>query len=331
MASKYLSTGTATYTLTTRAISGATMSAVFAAGDVGKGIVFRIGTAVHYGRIASYVSTTSVTLEVGGSLPSSNGTIAELFMLDLGETHTFQSYIDEVRSNVPEDDITKLPDSSIQAALKSAVTQFGKDKPQTVRKLVAGNGTGLYDIQTILGSLFVNGFTAIQSIEYPSDQVPRTILEPSDWEIFDDGTAQDGSNMQLQFMYVMPQSTENFVCDISLQLSLPEVGTQNFPDTEQNFSAITMLASGICCLKLAAAYAPSSDSTINADVVNYHDKSRKYTDLARNYFKRYSQLVFGNEEPQSSVAAAFLDVDLDTTLSNRNGDFLFHQRKGRTL
>jgi hypothetical protein len=327
MASKYMSSGTASFVFSTRTITGATMSTGFAASDVGKVVGFRIGTGIHLSQVDSAPSATSVTLAQNASLPSSNGTIAELILFDQGETHNYQSYLNEIDALI-QDDLAKVTLADVKKMLSAAVTQYGKDRGQYVKKTVVGNGTTDYSVQTVFGSLWIHGFTQIREIEHPTDNKPRTILRNDSWEMFDDGTQQDGTNIKLRFIDITPATTESFIAELLLQLSLPEVGSQNFPDTSENFKNITSLAAAYNCFALAAAYAPSSDATIGADSVNYHDKMRKYTDLAREYMRRYSLSVFGSEEPSSQSVAAYVDVDLDTELSGGRGEYIFHPRRG---
>jgi hypothetical protein len=75
---------TAIYTLATRTLSAATMSAAFAAIDVSKRITFIGEVQVYWGRIASYVSATSVILS-GDGLPPWNigmGDIHAILVVD---------------------------------------------------------------------------------------------------------------------------------------------------------------------------------------------------------------------------------------------------------
>jgi hypothetical protein len=155
------------------------------------------------------------------------------------------------------------------------------------------------------------------------------MLEDGDYTIYDDGTAQDGTNLKLAFINDTPGTSEHFVAEIVSQYILPATGTQNFPDTNENFLNITLLASSFCCMVLASLYAKSSDSTISADVVDYHDKTRKYTDLAREYLKKYNLMVFGNETPpESSLPAVVRDIDFDIN-SVAGGSFIFHGGRDR--
>lgn len=330
MASKYLSAGTASYAAGTRTVSGATVSPVFASSDVGKGVVFRIGTAISYSRVESFISTTSVALAPNASLPGSNGTIAELVLLDLGESHTYADYLSEINAKIKDEpgQNSKLSIEDQKKYLKAAVTNYGRDKGHAVKLSVSGNGTKLYALATILGAYWKYGSTQIQSIQFPGDNTTQDVLEQEDWDIYDDGTAQDGSNLKLRFFNVSPSAIEKIIVEVSVEMSLPEIGAQNFPDTAENFENVTTLASAFSCFALAAAYAPSMDHTIGADFVNYNDKSRKYSELGRNYQKRYLQSVFGDEDPSSQISAAFRDIDLDT-MDSQGQDFLNHDRRHR--
>lgn len=245
--------------------------------------------------------------------------------------HTFLNYVDEVKLKVDDE---KLTYDAIVSGIRSALTQYGKDKPFAVRKRVQGNGTSEYVLTVILGADFVHGSTRITEVEYPAGTIPRSVLDRTEWQIIDDGTAQDGSNLKLTLFSAAPSSTEYMVVEYTIQPQVyekPQSGKhQNFPDTFEHFTNITMLAAANCCFYLSAAYAPSSDSTITADVVNHHDKSRKYMELARNYLKRYSQLVFGQEESETKVVAGYVEVDVDTS-SVMGGEYLFHERRRRSL
>jgi hypothetical protein len=330
MASKYLSTGTATYTALTRAISAATMTPIFEAADQSeqRQVFFRIGADLFYGAVESFVSGTSVTLLARGVLPAGNGTIAELFVLDLSEAHSYQDYIAELQSLI-KDDAVKLTVTSggdLDKILAKAVRDYSAHKPFIVRKKVQGNGTAEYALSTIFGSLWRHGYSSIREFEYPIGTKPRDILDSSLYEIYDDGSAQDGSNLKLRFVDSQPAATAYFIAEFSIEMDLPRAGTQNFPDTDENFSNITVLSAAYACQRLAAAYAQSSDATITADVVNYHDKSSRYQSLARQYLKQYNLAVFGKEEPEASVEAAMASKPMYPT-DNEGNQTLFHRRR----
>lgn len=328
---KYLATGTATWTAATRTITIdalSTLSNDFVAGDATyqRQIFFRIGTSLYFGRIASVASVTSVVMLAVGTLPAIDGTITELFLLDLNEAHSYQAYMDELAMLI-KDDIHKLSTADLQLILAKGLTVYSKDRPLIIRKKIAGTGATDYNLAAMLGSLWTDGYSQISAIEFPAGQNPAVMLEDDDWTIYDDGTAQDGSNDALRFLNgLTPESSEHFIVELYVQLSLPPAGTQNFPDTQENFLNITLVAGMFACFILAAAYAASTDSSIGADVVNYHDKSRKYTDLGKTYERQYNQSVYGQEDPPSTVEPAWADKveDLRTTPGI---PFIFHDRK----
>ena len=317
------------WTASNKTISGAILDVPFAADDVGKGVTFRMSAGTtHWSRVLTYLSPSSVILRDHTSLPTSSGTIVELILLDLGETHNYQDYLDEIASRLQDtaNKLHEVPDR--QNALARAVYKYSRDKPQFVNARVAGNGTQEYLLSSALGGLWVYGYTFIEEIEYPVGNRPRTILARDEWEEVDDGTAQDGSNRLLSFPGLTPTSSQYFKVKLGIQMNLPEIGEQNFPNTEENFTNITALAASMCCRRMAAFYANTSESSMSADVVNYGGQTGKYLQMAAQFLEEYNMNVFGQPDAPSGVRPAFVDVDLDFPASDE-GDYLFHSRGTR--
>lgn len=329
---KYLSSGAASWVASTRTIAGATMSSPFASSDQAykRQVFFRIGTSLYYGVVDAYVSPTSITLLKSGSLPAVDGAIAEILLFEYPAVRTYQSYVDRISSMLKDDSgKVKLTDGSdMDLLIGHAVAIYSKDAPMTIRKKVQGNGTAIYPLAAMLGSLYTPNYSGIEEIEYPIDQSPPAYIDSDDgFEIYDDGTAQDGSNLALRLADSIA-TTEYFIVQFTAQRSLPKVGVQNFPDTDQHFAAITILAAAHGCMILAAAYAQSNDKSMSVDVVNFEEKTRKYRDLARDYMKEYTRLVFGSDSGESSIAGAVVDKDVDL-MAMDGSRFLFHGGKGR--
>jgi hypothetical protein len=259
-----------------------------------------------------------------------------------GVIHTssigYQAYLDEIASLI-QDDAAKLSTDDIDLIVKKAVTDWGKDVPLKVAKKITGTGSNKYLLSTILTGLWKHGYSQIFGIEYPYGLEPPSLLEDEDWQIYDDGMAQDGSNLQLWLIQNNPSAIEFFVVSFNIEPDLPVSGTQNFPDTRMNFSQITTLAAAYACQRLATAYAQSVDASITVDVVNYNDKAAKYTTLAKEYMKRYNVLVFGQEQPVSSVKAALTQKELTPRTNQDNmssmtggvisSSYLFHRVRRR--
>jgi hypothetical protein len=289
-----------------------------------------------YGYIATFVDANNAILSAGAGLPLVDTVINSITLINTGATHTYQHYQDELASLI-NDDANKLSATDKVLLLNKAVTDWGKDVPLRVFKKIAGTGTGKYVLNTILAGLWKYGYSQIFGIEYPYGDEPPTILEDEDWDVYDDGTAQDGSNLQLWLIDNEPSAIEFFVVEFNIEPVLPVVGQQNFPDTNLSFSQVTTLAAAYACQRLATAYAQSIDASITVDVVNYNDKAAKYTTLAKQYFNRYNVLVFGQEEPQTNVRAAMIQKEITPryntdSMSQVSGglvssNYLFHRRK----
>jgi hypothetical protein len=243
-------------------------------------------------------------------------------------TRRYTDYIEELQSLIKDDaaKLTTTVGGDLDKILAKAVRDYSGHKPFFVRKKVQGNGTSEYLLSDVFGSLWMHGSSWIREIEYPIGNNPRELLDSSLYEIYDDGTDQDGSNLKLRLVDSRPDANSYFVAEVNVGMSLPRDGTQNFPDTDENFSNITVLAAAYACQRLAAAYAQSSDATISADVVNYHDKSSRYQSLARQYLKQYNLSVFGKEDPEVSVDAAIVSKPMRSS-DAWGAPYLFHKRK----
>ncbi len=251
-------------------------------------------------------------------------------VVSVNAAEIFQDYLDEIGS-MTNDMEHKLSASNLISLLKKAVTDWGEDEPLKLKKKIDGTGSTSYVLATILSSLWSHGFSEILSIEYPFGSNPIEIVKRDLFEIYDDGTAQDGSNLILRFVNDVPASDKHFVLEFTAAPYLSDSVVPNFPNTRLNFSKITTLASAYACQRLATAYAQSVDALITADTVNYNDKSSKYTKLSKEYFARYNHLVFGDENPTATVKAAMSQKEI--TPRSKVGDsptssaFLFHGRR----
>lgn len=330
MASKYLSSGTPTFAKATRIIAGATMSADFSADDATfqRSVVFRDASNVYYGRVLNFISATSIKLMDSGVLPSSNATLVSIELLDLGEQYSRQDYLNEMESLV-KPEANKLSATDKDRILDRAVYVYTSHSELELAKRIDGANTNSYLLSSILGSLWSYGHTTIERIEYPSGEDEPSMLDAEDYEIYDDGTAQDGSNLVLRFKNsIAPTSSEKFILTFDLQRNIPLVGSQNFPYSKSDFTAITTLAASIFCAALASAYAQSIETQITADSVNYNEKTRKYLDLARYYMSIYKGIVFGDEESTKDTKPVMKDIDIDLT-NALGGSFAFHSSRNK--
>lgn len=235
---------------------------------------------------------------------------------------TYEDYMTELESKI-KDNMVKLATDDKDRAIAAALSQLSRDKQFVLSVVVTGDGTDTYVVETILGAAWMYGESRVLAIEYPAGESPSVIIDDDDWEVYDNGTALDGSNLVLRFLDADPAATETFIVRASLPYKFPKDGVPNFPNTSTNLQDATNLAAHYCCLKLAAAFAQDMDGTITADVVNMSDKTSRYRMLARDYLKAYNKSVFGEEEPKGTRQAVGKVVDVETRTSE-GSKWLFH-------
>jgi hypothetical protein len=243
------------------------------------------------------------------------------------------TYISEIQSMV-QDSASKLTTTAggdIDRILTKAIADYAIARPFMVRVKIQGNGSDSYLLlggDGILKDLWQHGFSTISEIEYPTGSRPKEVIDRPFYELYDDGTAQDGSNIALRFNDTLIQTSEYFIVEFTIERSIPadEDAVQNFPSTAEHFSNITTLAAAYACQRLAAAYAQSIDATIGADAVNYNDKSSKYQSLAKQYMRQYNVSVFGSEDPVSSVSPSMVTRRIDS-VDSFGQERIFHNRR----
>jgi hypothetical protein len=322
MASKYLSSGSPAFTVSTRTLTGGTYSASLDSTDVGRGLTFIQSGAVYYSRIAKVTGAATAVLH-RGTLPSVDGAASLVTVLDMGETHAYSDYIDAISDKV-RDDAASLDASQMKQALQSALAEHSRSSPLKLAFSVTGDSTGLQLLAPMFGAFWKPGYTDIEFIEYPVANPIPVYVRDEEWMVYDDGTAQDGSNLRLKFVSIKPSPTEQFIVTILAQLERPEVGAQNFPDTQRIFEALTALAASHAATMLAAKFAATTGSSISADVVNYNDKSARYVTVARQYRRAYNLLVYGAEDPPSGAVPVMTEKKIE--MRDQEGQqYLFHR------
>lgn len=320
-----------TFTYSTRVLANVTTVPALAETDATQRslvIFFDTENNAYYGYIITFTDVNTVTLADGSGLPTEDKTLQNIVVINTGAAHTYQHYLDEIASLIKDED-AKLDSDDLDLILAKAISDWGKDRPLIVSKKVTGNNTSSYVLSAVFSGLWKHGYSKILSIEYPYGSNPPEMLGRDDWNIYDDGTEQDGTNQVLKFIDASPTTSEYFIAKIIIEPIFSSVGSQNYPDTNENFSAITTLAAVYSCQRLATAYAQNKDATIDADSVNYNDKSSKYTTLAKEYLKRYNKLIFGQEDPQSDTQPGLSKKELRpvSKSSPNHTRMLFHDRR----
>lgn len=206
--------------------------------------------------------------------------------------------------------------------LNQAVLIYSKVRPRKKAYELTGDGSA-FDFA--MPSDWVEEFSIIpEKIEYPVDDTvqSRSFLDAEDWELFRKLVSGE-TVLYLRFKTFVPQSGRIaryvYTCPHTLNTS-----TSTIKDHDSD--AVLALAAGLCYWALSARFAQSSDSTIQADVIDYARKSELYRDLAIEKMNLYKSLM-GLGSGKDSVAAASAGVsikDLDITYPGNLGDYLTH-------
>ncbi len=207
-----------------------------------------------------------------------------------------------------QDHAEELQPDDKERILVQAVVLFSKDKPLTKIKEETGNGTS-YDFD--LPTDWIDGFSNIQGrIEYPADtyQDPNYI-ESIDWIFFEKLVSNvtttflrfvsftPASGYKLRYKYTLPHTLNDTTCTVK----------------ECDIESVVNLTAALCFWALAAKYAQSTDSTIEADVIDYQRKTDTYTMLAKEKYAMYNSLMgIGAEAKGKAPATAGVSLkDLD--------------------
>ena len=228
-------------------------------------------------------------------------------------SYTREDYLARLETTL-QDDAEKLQPDDKYRLLSQAAIIFSKDKPLTKIKEETGDGEA-YDFA--LPSDWYDGVSFIVGqIEYPADEFQDpALLENTEWKLFKKlaGTPSV-TTTYLRFLTFVPASADKIRYEYATLHTINEsTNTINDGDIE----AVINLTAALCFWALAAKFAQSTDSTIEADVIDYQRKSDLYTTLAKEKMAIYNSLMgLGEEAKGSAAASAGIAVkDMDITFS----------------
>ena len=219
---------------------------------------------------------------------------------------TRQEYLEKIDIELKDTASFLSSDDKFQA-LDDAIYQYSKDRPRIRMKEYDGDGSS-YDF--LLPDDFIETFSWIKMVEYPAGkQEPRIIKEEKYAVYF------KNELYYLRLKYDTPSSSESLRVWYT---TLHNEGTIPESDTR----LVVKLATSYCFRMLAARFAQSKDSTIDADVVDYRSKTSQYTALADKLENEYNRVI---GRGKTGHTPAFSFKDWDRTLSEGKGKFLFHR------
>lgn len=178
--------------------------------------------------------------------------------------------------------------------INAAISIYAKHRPKLKVMDVMGNGTNDYDLPTGWN----DEFSIIEAIEYPIGDVPATMLDHDDYEIYQSPTAK-----KIRLKNATPSASESFRATFTILRT-----DTTIPDSDVD--ALCNLASALCLEELANAYAQTSDSTIAADSVNYRTKSYEFSQRAKRLMQIYKEHMGIKEDDITPPASAVVDLDM---------------------
>jgi hypothetical protein len=202
-------------------------------------------------------------------------------------------------------------------ALDLAVKEHSRYRPQVIAEDVTGDGGFDYALSDLAS--WSEGFSAIQSVEYPVDDDDENadILQEEQWQIY-----RKPAGRVLRLLEDTPETDEEIrITYTALHTCTDSTCTVETIDEE----AVQALASGYFCSMLATYYAQSTDSTIAADSVDHKSKSQEYAARSRALRKVYFDHL-GIKEGQRKPASVTRDQD---TMPSWRADHLTHKRRHR--
>jgi len=240
--------------------------------------------------------------------------------------NTKEDYLSRLETLL-QDDAEKLQPDDKDRLLSRAVLIFSKDRPRKLIHELTGDGIA-YDFAMPTG--WVDNFSYIEGdIEYPADdyQDPQ-YLESIDWKFYKKLVGTPAvTTTYLRFLTFIPVSGKK----ARFEYTLPHT----FDDTtctidDNDMEAVVTLAASLCFWALAAKFSQSTDSTLEADVIDYQRKSDLYTNLAKEQLAMYNSLMGLGEGSKGAAAAsagvAIKDLDIIYQWSE---DMLTHPLRNR--
>jgi hypothetical protein len=202
--------------------------------------------------------------------------------------------LDKVISIVKDDSGKLTNPDDYSRNINAAIKIFSKHKPDTSVADVTGNGTHDYSLPTG----WVDGFSIIKSIEYPVDNVPEDFLDEDDYKVY-----QGTSVKYIRLLTYSPSASDSF----RVMFTIPRTDT-TIPDNDVD--ALCNLAASLCLEELANAFTQTSDSTIDADSVNWRTKGYEFGQRAKRLMQLYKEHIGIKGDDVTPAASAVKDFDM---------------------
>ncbi len=192
------------------------------------------------------------------------------------------------------DELTQVDENQIsdkQSVLNDSIDaareRYSRDRPKNRVWTRVGDETAVYDFP----SDYDPDFSIIQSVERPTGSVPKSYLDPKQWELYEN----DGTTWQFVFLNGAPDATVEFRITYTTLRTLAQVGAAH----KQAFS---FLAAHYVCNTVAASLANQKQSSISQDTVDNETGSSVWEERAKSFFGKYATIVLPKKN-EGTVAA----------------------------
>lgn len=172
------------------------------------------------------------------------------------------------------DEAGKISTTDRDLAIGMAGERYGKDRPREVAADIVVPGGALIDPP----AGFIDGFSAVKSIEYPIGSTPPVFLPTETYRVY---RAPLGVKLQLD---LAPAAGATIRVTFTAKHQLDGAG-DTVPVVDRQ--AVAEYAASILLEQLAALYSGDRDSTIQADSVDHASKARDYAMRAKSLRERY--------------------------------------------
>lgn len=210
------------------------------------------------------------------------------------------------------DDTGKITTADRDEAVARAVARYSKDRPRTKVEDVAAPGGNTLNLPLV----WEPGFSELRSIEYPIGEIPPALLDADSYWLYD-GPA--GQIIQIVNAIIAAQQVR---ITFTIRHRLDATNDTIRADDREPVCA---LAAGLLLEQLAAYFAGSSDSSIQADAVDRRSKSQEFAARANAMRKRYFDDL-GIDLKRNVAAGVVVDLDAPDSLGQ---DRLLHPRRYR--
>ncbi len=222
-------------------------------------------------------------------------------------------YSDQVADLVADDEGIVEP-NAVFAFIKTAAYRYSRQRPRSIVTDIPG--TDVYDYD--LPSGWVDKFSSIQEVEYPSGSREPEILDGERYTIY-----RTPTGLKLRFLEATPATSKTIRLTYTVPHTIDET-TSTVPTPDED--AVCFLAGSLKATAIATHYAQQRDPTLAADRALYSDKSKEYQALAKGLLEMFLAHLGIKSETELPAAGGIADWDRDLSTGT---DRLTHPRRRR--